>query len=211
MPDATRRELSSLLSRGSLDEATLQHFCARALVLAKTAQGDPTMRDALAWVTRLGALADSPSPGSRACFSPGDDCLDLIRGEFQRARRTVDVCVFTITDDRICRAMLDAKERGVRLRVISDDDKSRDEGSDVRALRGSGVELRLDATDAHMHHKFAVFDGQRLLTGSYNWTRSAANYNQENLIVSPDPSLVAAFTREFDRLWDEFAPKSPRR
>ena len=140
-------------------------------------------------------------------FSPGDDCLEVIRDEFARARKKVDVCVFTITDDRIRAAMLDAKRRGVAIRVISDNDKSMDEGSDVEPLRHAGVEVRVDFTEAHMHHKFAVFDGARLLTGSYNWTRSAANYNQENLVVTPDPAVVERFAREFERLWSDFAPR----
>ncbi|MCA9056002.1 MAG: endonuclease, partial [Planctomycetaceae bacterium] len=50
------------------------------------------------------------------------------------ARETVDVCVFTITDDRITRAILDAHRRRVRIRILSDDDKSGDLGSDVERL-----------------------------------------------------------------------------
>ena len=42
-----------------------------------------------------------------------------------------------------------------------------------------------------MHHKFALFDGRRLMTGSFNWTRSASEQNEENLIVTADPVLVA--------------------
>lgn len=52
-----------------------------------------------------------------------------------------------------------------------------------------------------MHHKFAVFDRVRLLTGSYNWTRSAATENHENVLVSDDPRLVLPFCRAFDDLW----------
>lgn len=53
----------------------------------------------------------------------------------------------------------------------------------------------------HMHHKFAVFDERRMLTGSYNWTRGAARDNQENVVVSDDPRLMKAFGLEFARLW----------
>jgi cardiolipin hydrolase len=53
-----------------------------------------------------------------------------------------------------------------------------------------------------MHHKFALFDDARLLTGSYNWTRSAADCNEENLIVTGDPRLVGPFRQEFDKLWN---------
>jgi phosphatidylserine/phosphatidylglycerophosphate/cardiolipin synthase-like enzyme len=56
-----------------------------------------------------------------------------------------------------------------------------------------------------MHHKFALFDRETLLTGSYNWTRSAGEVNQENLVVTSDAHLVAAFVQEFEQLWKDFA------
>jgi phosphatidylserine/phosphatidylglycerophosphate/cardiolipin synthase-like enzyme len=55
-----------------------------------------------------------------------------------------------------------------------------------------------------MHHKFAIFDEEILLTGSYNWTRGASNNNQENLILSNDRRLLKAFRGEFERLWKLF-------
>jgi phosphatidylserine/phosphatidylglycerophosphate/cardiolipin synthase-like enzyme len=53
-----------------------------------------------------------------------------------------------------------------------------------------------------MHHKFAIFDGALLLTGSYNWTRGAARDNEENFITTPDRRLIASFTAAFGRLWN---------
>ncbi len=218
IPTSTRREIERVFSLGALDQDAVTLFCAQAIVLARASMRDPRMQATFAWVLKLAELtqeapakapAAAKATGStaRACFSPGEDCLDAIRDEFGRARRKVDACVFTITDDRIRDAMLAARRRGVAVRVITDNDKSMDEGSDVEPLRRAGVEVRVDETEAHMHHKFAVFDGARLLTGSYNCTRSAARYNQENVVITDDASLVASFAREFERLWGEFAPE----
>jgi hypothetical protein len=44
-------------------------------------------------------------------------------------------------------------------------------------------------------------DNTTLLTGSYNWTRSAAHDNEENFLITGDPRFVAAFGRQFERLW----------
>lgn len=221
IPAATRRDIERVFARGVLDPDAVTVFCAQAIVLARAALTDARMRDTFAWVLRLARLArgespDAPTPPTqraapdhdvaRAFFSPGDDCLHAIREEFGRAKRSADVCVFTITDDRIRSAMLDAKRRGVAIRVLSDNDKSLDEGSDIAPLRRDGIEVRIDDTEAHMHHKFTVFDGARLLTGSYNWTRSAANYNQENVVITTDRALVDAFSQQFERLWQRFAP-----
>ncbi|MEZ4407741.1 MAG: phospholipase D-like domain-containing protein [Polyangiales bacterium] len=200
---ATRTAIERVFTQRALDTDAVTLFCAQAIVLARASLTDGAMRDVFGWVLRLAEIARD-APPARACFSPGEECLDAIVGCFERARRTADVCVFTITDDRITRAMLAAHRRGVKLRVVSDDDKAGDQGSDIDALRRAGVPVRLDQSEAHMHHKFALFDGERLLTGSYNWTRGAANYNAENVLVTGDRALVRAFTEEFERLWERY-------
>lgn len=135
-------------------------------------------------------------------FSPGPDCLEGILGCIRSARRTIDVCVFTITDDRIAEALLDAHEQRVLVRVITDNDKASDRGSDVWKLERRGIPVRVDRTEFHMHHKFAVFDARVALTGSYNWTRGASRDNEENLVICDAVPFVATFQQEFERLWD---------
>ena len=144
-------------------------------------------------------------PEVDAYFSPGDECLDKITSLFRTARKRVDVCVFTITDNRIVEEMVQAHLRKVSIRVISDDDKSLDRGSDISRLDDLGVPVRRDRSRHHMHHKYAIFDDSTVLTGSYNWTRSAAEYNEENIIVSDDSRLRALFSDHFEQLWDEVA------
>ncbi len=140
-------------------------------------------------------------PVSHAFFSPGPDCLGHIVERFRNARHSVDVCVFTITDDRIAGTMLETHRRGVRVRIVTDNDKAGDLGSDIERLEAAGIATKIDRTPYHMHHKFAIFDGTRLVNGSYNWTRGAAEQNAENLIDTGDAELVAAFQRQFDTLW----------
>lgn len=94
----------------------------------------------------------------------------------------------------------------MKIRVVSDDDKSGDLGSDIERLAEAGVSVRIDRTPVHMHHKFAIFDGDMLMTGSYNWTRSANDENHENLLVTFDPALVAAYTKELERVWSQAMP-----
>jgi len=63
--------------------------------------------------------------------------------------------------------------------------------------------VKIDDTHNHMHHKFMVTDDHTLLTGSYNWTRSAADFNQENVLLTTNGQLVADYVRVFNRLWRE--------
>ena len=156
-------------------------------------------------VIRQAAASDKPTTAAEVIFSPGDHCWQRIANLLKSSRRFVDICVFTITDDRITSAILDAHSRKVAVRIITDNDKAFDRGSDVERLARSGIDVCVDRTSHHMHHKFAIFDRKRLLTGSYNWTRSAASSNEENFIIVDNPRLRSSFQDEFDRLWKEFS------
>lgn len=138
---------------------------------------------------------------SRAFFSPGDACPNEIIRLVSQSRKQIEICVFTITDDRISDSILQAHRRGVKIRIITDDEKASDLGSDVDRFESAQIPLRIDRSPAHMHHKYAIFDRQTLLTGSYNWTRSAARDNQENIITTTDGDLLRQFTRHFEQLW----------
>jgi len=139
-------------------------------------------------------------------FSPGKACADRIIALLQQAKKSIEVCVFTISDNRISKELLLAHERGVKVRVITDNDKSNDRGSDITYLVEKGVAVRMDTSPSHMHHKFAIFDNRQLVNGSFNWTRSASDYNQENIVVTGDPGLVKAFHRMYLKLWDVCKP-----
>ena len=56
-----------------------------------------------------------------------------------------------------------------------------------------------------MHHKFALFDGSPLLTGSYNRTRSAADSNEEDSTITGDSRFIRPFSEPFEQLRQQFA------
>ncbi|MBX0291609.1 FAM83 family protein [Hymenobacter sp. HSC-4F20] len=163
------------------------------------------------WLEAASVLLPTPSAAlpvaeqTQVYFSPGEECVTAIQQFIAAAHRTLDVCVFTVADDRLTSALLAAHHRGVRVRLLTDNDKLFDRGSDVRQLHGAGMAVRTDCTENHMHHKFAVADHRLVLTGSYNWTRSAARYNLENLLITPELAVVTRFAAEFARLWDTLA------
>ena len=178
---------------------------ARELMLEQPAR----TLEALHWLEQVVKTLDAaatPTPTvSQAYFAPGDACLRKLRELCRSARRSLDICVFTISDDRLAQEILDCHARGVLVRVLTDNEKRFDEGSDVARLHRAGIAVRLDDTPFHMHHKFALFDGRLLANGSFNWTRSATDRNEENLVVTDDAKLVGWFAGRFDALWAEFA------
>ncbi len=164
--------------------------------------------DLLRWVEQVVRTLDLSVLGAvtatTAFFSPGDACLRKLRELCRGARTSMDICVFTIADDRLTDEIIAAHRRGVQVRIVSDNDKRMDTGSDIAQLIAAGISVRMDPTPFHMHHKFALFDTALLANGSFNWTRSASMSNFENLVVSADAYLVRCFGGQFEQLWSEF-------
>ncbi|MBQ1784394.1 MAG: nuclease [Gammaproteobacteria bacterium] len=184
----------------------------RAFALVRELVRQPEQAEAaLKWLEQVIKTLDrsptiAPQGIASAHFSPGESCRRKIRELLQQARHSVDICVYTISDDQLSEAILACHQRGIAIRVLSDNDKLYDDGSDIQWLRERGVPLRVDNSPFHMHHKFAIFDRRLLLNGSFNWTRSATTSNEENLLVTDQPQLVASFRSEFDTLWARHAP-----
>ena len=193
---------------GSADNqlAFLRH---RAFEIAREQLLSPEAKGVMEWledvVKAFSKTAQQEDDESHVFFSPGDDCPKIICRLFERAEQSVDICVFTITDDRVTQAIRDAYVRGVNIRVITDNDKALDPGSDVDRMSGLGIPLRVDKSPHHMHHKYAIFDKTTTLTGSYNWTRSADHHNEENFLTTDDPTITRSFIGHFEKLWDSLA------
>lgn len=202
-----RKELKALLEQlqGNVSEqAKVRQLAFRLCTKSIGEIGEMAAMDWLQSVIKL-LYSKEAKVKSSAYFSPGENCLHRIQQFIREAQHSLDICVFTITDNRIADKIVDAHERGVNVRIISDNDKSEDLGSDFDYLLAKGIACRADRTDAHMHHKFAIADGHKLLNGSYNWTRSAATENNENVTVTNHKTMVGQFQNEFLRLWKHLA------
>ena len=205
-----RSALKGVLADVTLSRADRTAVRAAAFEIAGDEIERTEARQAVAWlydvVKSLDRVEDShpEAAGSRVFFSPGDGCRDQIRAQLKGARRAIDICVFTITDDSLTEEIHAAARRGVDVRIVTDDDKAHDPGSDVGRLERAGVPVAYDRS-GHMHHKFAIFDRTASISGSYNWTRSAARDNSENIVLTHDRSVVSSFEREFERLWARYA------
>ena len=140
---------------------------------------------------------------SSAYFSPGEDCRKNIIRLIKQARQSLKICVFTISDNNITDAVLDAHARGIKITVISDNDKANDAGSDIDLLFRHGITVLLDRSPYHMHHKFMLVDDRILLNGSFNWTRSASDSNEENITITTDPVMISLFVEKFTSMQQE--------
>lgn len=109
------------------------------------------------------------------------------------------------TCDEIANEVLAAHQRGVQVRVITDDDQSVSQGSDIQKFRDAGIPVRDDNSPYHMHHKTCVIDGELVINGSFNWSRQASIGNQENVMIIRSKEIAKIFTAHFEKLWVQFA------
>jgi len=149
----------------------------------------------------------------QACFSPQGKCSSHIRREIDQAKKELLVAVYAFTNDELAGALVQAKKRGVTVQVVIDRDfDGRSESSKGKYFDANKIPLRrLSGTKSKsqerdsglMHQKFAVIDRKTVFTGSYNWTHSAENANDENLLLFRDAGpLAEEYRQAFLRLWE---------
>ena len=149
--------------------------------------------------TVLSMPAISEKSWARVYFTPGPDCENNIVASIDSATRTIDVAVYSITNDKIVDSLLAAHARGVTVRVISDKLQSTGRNSLISRIRDSGIPVVLNKTHKIMHNKFAIFDRRDIETGSYNWTSSATKSNAENCMFFREQNHE--FSDQFKYLW----------
>ncbi|WP_262383908.1 phospholipase D-like domain-containing protein [Hymenobacter lutimineralis] len=129
---------------------------------------------------------------------------EIIRREIGLTKYSVHVAVAWFTDPVLFAALLERQRAGVAVALcVTQDEKNinfQPYGLPFGDLEAAGGRVWV-VEDRLMHHKFCVLDGRDVLTGSYNWTRKAAQSNEENIVLTTgDPELAHHFLREFRRL-----------
>jgi phosphatidylserine/phosphatidylglycerophosphate/cardiolipin synthase-like enzyme len=145
-------------------------------------------------------------------FSPNGGARDAILEEIRNANNEINVAMYVLTDRELSNALVSAKERGVKVKVLLDGKSAEEIGySKHYFLSERNVNVKLDNThktygnkyEGIMHNKFAIIDNKTLITGSFNWTHSAEELNDENLlIIKEDTSLIRKYTDKFIKLWE---------
>lgn len=146
------------------------------------------------------ASAPIEQGGIAVVFSPDGGAAGTVVDAVRSAKRTLDVAAYHITHPNIAREIVAANRRGVSVRVIMDSDQSRQKYSSATYLFNAGIPVRI-WTPGMMHNKYLIIDGQTIVTGSFNFTKSADESNAENLLVIQGKSrIAAAYRQNFEKL-----------
>jgi phosphatidylserine/phosphatidylglycerophosphate/cardiolipin synthase-like enzyme len=147
----------------------------------------------------------------------------LIAHRLGQARRSIHLALFVFSDQQLSNALETKQQQGVQIQALIDPGFAYRDYSEALDLMGVALPNsrcryevnnrpwskplttvgipQLPAGDL-LHHKFAVIDGQVVITGSQNWSEAANSSNDENLLVIHNAIVAAHFQREFERLYE---------
>ena len=138
---------------------------------------------------------------TEAYFTPSLDCENQIINLINNSENSIDVAVYAINNNAIVSALKKAHKKGVKIRILTDRVQATQKNSKVKELEDAKIPLIRHRKYKVQHDKFAIFDGKKAVTGSYNWTNSASRKNAENCFFFSNKS-VEKYVDRFETLWD---------
>ncbi len=153
-------------------------------------------------------------------FSPSTSYANRALNRYKVESQKIDVSMYRITDKRHTEAMLAAVQRGVQVRLITEQLQYRDptrlwHSWNVDRLYMGGVQVRLRGHAGLSHEKLTllyhpcaatqVCDGLSIF-GSSNWTSPSDQSQHENNLFTTQPWFFQWGADHFERKWNNAGP-----
>lgn len=135
-------------------------------------------------------------------FSPKDKIVTSnIIPLINSAQKYIYIPAFTITHDEFTNSLINAKKRGVDVKIIVDATNVYSKKSKIKALRASNIPVKVENYAGKVHSKSIIIDDKFIIAGSMNFTNSGENKNDENVLIIEDISLAKYYKGFFEYLW----------
>lgn len=137
----------------------------------------------------------------------------VLANEINNVQRTLDIVAYEFNLASLTQAVLNAHQRGVRVRVVTDnEDGLGDDETTLNQFVNAGIPVVTDTRSALMHNKFMILDGTTVWTGSWNFTVNDTYRNNNNALAIRSRQIVQNYQTEFDEMFTQrqFGPTSPR-
>lgn len=152
-----------------------------------------------------GSPANTPHPNFvesgaviETFFSPEDRTATRIFELIRQAEESVYFLAYSFTSDELASALIERFRAGIHVQGVFDQSQYKSNtGGEFDRLRAEGLDVRLDGAQRKMHHKVIVIDESIVITGSYNFSKSAETRNDENIIIFHHPEFAAIYLSEF--------------
>ncbi len=134
-------------------------------------------------------------------FSPEDDIETIIIKRLRGARRSIHFMAFSFTSNDMGEEIIRAHKRGVKVKGIFEKRGAGTRYSEFVKMKLEGVPVMRDENPYAMHHKVIIIDETIVITGSYNYSKSARIKNDENVIIFDHAGVAMQYLDEFKRLY----------
>ena len=153
----------------------------------------------------LGPSVEVSATSVEVWYGPEDRPLEHLVRLYDRAERYIFVAVYGVTSPLTVKALVEAKRRGVDVRLLTDRTRLNDpkQRTALSVLREAGIPIRINQHDGLMHLKQAVIDDEINTTGSMNQTTSGNRYNDERLDIIRDHAITVQAREKFLSLWKD--------
>jgi phosphatidylserine/phosphatidylglycerophosphate/cardiolipin synthase-like enzyme len=163
-----------------------------------------------AFLLVAGLKAQTITPDIKVYFSPHGGCTEAVVRAVNGAQKQVLVEAYSFTSEPIAEALIAAEKRGVDVEVILDKSQEQARGTEADLISESGIPTYIDSAYRIAHDKVMIIDGTRVVTGSFNFTKSAEDFNAENLLViSNDPPLADQYATSWKQHLAQSHPFHP--
>ena len=131
------------------------------------------------------------------CFTPPSGCAAVIVKTISKAKKTIYVQAYGMTSPPIVDALIKAQRSGVKVRILLDKSNLKDKWSRMRTLLASGIDVGIDKVSGIAHSKVMIIDEHIVITGSFNFTKSADSRNAENVIIIDDSFVATQYLQNW--------------
>ena len=144
-------------------------------------------------------------------FAPEAEEIAELVASIRDARSSIRVMSFVFSLGELAAAMIEKMaDPDFVLQGIFEDRNSTASWSQMPALYCAGARVRQDGNRYVMHHKVIIIDDDTVITGSFNFSKSAAQDNDENIVIIRDRVIAGLYLDEWRRIWDSAQEVSER-
>nr|DAU52929.1 MAG TPA: hypothetical protein [Caudoviricetes sp.] len=143
-----------------------------------------------------------------------DGILPLIRN----SKKYIYIMTFYLTETRLAQELINAKERGVDVRIILDANGASNDYSKHHILRQASIPVKVENYGGKMHMKSIIVDDEAFVVGSMNLTGTAQTKNNENTNIIWNSNATEVYKKHFlkiyskipdEGLYKDYKPESP--
>lgn len=168
----------------------------------------PCCRGVIIWLLAASLFGPSwevSAASIEVWYGPEDRPLEHLVRIYDRAKRSIFVASYGLTSPLSVKALINAKRRGVDVRILTDRERLNDpkQRTALSALREAGIPIRINQHESLMHLKQVVIDDEINTNGSMNQTTSGNQYNDERLDIIRDHAMTVKAREKFLSLWKD--------